>query len=206
MDRGKSFLLSAVFLWCIVNDKKAKAAAPTGVAAANIWIDGTDVAATTVHAMLDLDCELKTKFDFAKLDHTKVQSLMPLEVLLIDEVNLIDTICWECMSTLFSVVGRAKRPRERLTDSFGQLHVILFGDFNQCLPPTAERPFICLPEVHNTFDFRVLRENRRLVVDADRAEEFDEFRNVLNDLARGELTERVYQCTLAAYVRGARAS
>ena len=171
MSRGKSFLLSAVFLWCIVNGKKAKAAAPTGIAAANVGIDGTDVTATTVHAMLDLDCELETELDITKLGHPKVQALMPLEVLLIDEVNLLDTICWKSMSTLFSFIGSAKRPRERLTDSFGQLHVILFGDFKQLPPATTQRPFICEPSVYNNFDFRVLRENRRVFVDAERAEE-----------------------------------
>ena len=37
---GKSFLLTTVFLWCIVNGKKAKACAPTGIAAANVEVDG----------------------------------------------------------------------------------------------------------------------------------------------------------------------
>ena len=39
---GKSFLLSTVFLWCIVNGFRAKAAAPTGIAAAKIEVKGTD--------------------------------------------------------------------------------------------------------------------------------------------------------------------
>ena len=51
---GKSFLLTSVFLWCIINNKKTKAAAPTGIAAANIEIEGTDVCANTIHTMLDL--------------------------------------------------------------------------------------------------------------------------------------------------------
>ena len=37
---GKSFLLTTVYLWCIVNGKKAKACAPTGIAAANVEIEG----------------------------------------------------------------------------------------------------------------------------------------------------------------------
>ena len=81
---GKSFLLTTVFLWCIVRDKKAQAAAPTGIAAANVEIEGTDVCATTIHAMLDLDTDLKTKLDFAKTDHPKVATLMGLEVLVPD--------------------------------------------------------------------------------------------------------------------------
>ena len=37
---GKSFLLTTVYLWCIVHGKKAKACAPTGIAAANVEIEG----------------------------------------------------------------------------------------------------------------------------------------------------------------------
>ena len=48
---GKSYLMTTVMLWCIVNGKKAKAAAPTGIAASNIEIEGTSVNATTLHAM-----------------------------------------------------------------------------------------------------------------------------------------------------------
>ena len=33
---GKSFLLATVFLWCLVHKRKARAGAPTGIAAANI--------------------------------------------------------------------------------------------------------------------------------------------------------------------------
>ena len=40
---GKSFLLTTVYLWCIVNGKKAKACAPTGIAAANVEIEGTSL-------------------------------------------------------------------------------------------------------------------------------------------------------------------
>ena len=50
---GKSFLLSTVYLFCIVRGLKCKAAAPTGIAAANIEIPGTDVRATTLHALFE---------------------------------------------------------------------------------------------------------------------------------------------------------
>jgi len=39
--QGKSFLLTTVYLWFIVNGKKAKACAPTGIAAANVEIEGS---------------------------------------------------------------------------------------------------------------------------------------------------------------------
>ena len=192
-----------MYLWCLVHGKKAKAVAPTGIAAANVEIEGTDVAATTIHAMFDLDCELKSKLDFAKLGHPKVESLMSLEVLFVDEVSMIDTDCWDVISHLCETIDRAKRPRARRADRFGPLHLILFGDFKQLPPATTRPPFICDPEVYERFDFRVLRENRRLVVDAERAEASEEFHKVLNDIAWGDATERVKNFIVGAYVRGA---
>ena len=37
--RGKSFLLTTVYLYCLVHKIKVKAACPTGIAAANIEIE-----------------------------------------------------------------------------------------------------------------------------------------------------------------------
>ena len=61
-----------------------------------------------------------------------------------------------------------------------------------------------LDTVYNTFDFRVLRENRRVTVDAERASESEAFHAVLSDVALGDTTDRVKDFVVAAYVRGAR--
>jgi hypothetical protein len=55
---------------------------------ANVEIPGSDVAASTLHSLFDLDIELKSKLDFSKLDHEKVKLLVKLEVLLLDEVSM----------------------------------------------------------------------------------------------------------------------
>ena len=78
--------------------------------------------------MLDLDCDLKTKLDFAKPGHPKVAALLALEVLLIDEVSMIDVDCWSAVTSLFATVAPAARPGAPVTDDFGEVHVILFGD------------------------------------------------------------------------------
>ena len=85
---GKSFLLSTVFLYCLVHDIKTKAAAPTGIAAANIEIEGTDVCASTIHALYDLDVDYQSKLDFTKIDNPKVKALLNMKVLLLDEVSM----------------------------------------------------------------------------------------------------------------------
>ena len=59
-----------------------------GIAAANVEIEGTDVCATTIHNLFDLDNEYTSKLDFAHLTNAKVAGLMALNVLLLDEARL----------------------------------------------------------------------------------------------------------------------
>ena len=76
---GKSFLLTSVYLWCLLHKFKCKAAAPTGIAAANVEVTGTDVCATTIHSLFDFDGEkYKSKLDFAKKS-PKVLDLLCLD-------------------------------------------------------------------------------------------------------------------------------
>ena len=117
---------------------------------------------------------------------------------------MIDVDCWQAVAQAFSVIDHTKRPHDRSGDAFGELHVLLFGDFKQLPPATSKPPFIMLDTVYKTFDFRVLRENRRVTVDAERASESEEFHAVLSDVALGETTDRVKDFVIAAYVRGAR--
>ena len=144
---GKSYLLSTIYLWCIVNGLNCKAAAPTGIAAANVEVEGTDVVATTLHALLELDAELQTKLDLAKLDHAKVAALMKLQVLLLDEVSMLDTDAWHAISSILSTIDHSRRPDAQDGDAFGSLHVILFGDFKQPVdgldPPGIPTPRRC---------------------------------------------------------------
>ena len=202
---GKSFLLTTVYLWCIIHGRKTKAAAPTGIAAANIELEGTDVCANTIHTMFDLDTEFNTKLDLAKLNNTKVADLMSMEVLLLDEVSMMDEDCWKTIVKLLSDVDHNRHPNARYADDFGHMHIILFGDFKQLPPATSKAPFIITPSVFENFDFRVLRENRRVVTgDASRADELEEFHYVLSDISLGNATQRVRNFFVQAYVRGAR--
>ena len=75
-----------VYLWALIKKLKVKAACPTGIAAANIELEGTDIAATTIHALFEFDAELQTKLDFARADSKRVVELIELQLLMFDEV------------------------------------------------------------------------------------------------------------------------
>ena len=49
---------------------------------------GTEVAATTIHALLDLNTDMESKLDFTK-GNPKTAVLMALEVLFVDEVGSV---------------------------------------------------------------------------------------------------------------------
>ena len=49
---------------------------------------GTEVAATTIHALLDLNPDMESKLDFTK-GNPKTAVLMALEILFVDEVGSV---------------------------------------------------------------------------------------------------------------------
>ena len=199
---GKSFLLNTVFLWCLVKGKRVKAAAPTGIAAANIEIERTSVRATTIHQMFEFDNEFKTKIDFTKQTQSVVE-LLNLEILLLDEVSMIDERCYSGICDVLSIIDHTRRPTERASaDCFGPMHILLFGDFKQLPPATSRAPFIVHPRVTGDFQFRCLRENRRVVQDDSRRAELDMFHKVLTDISQGADSNDVRSFIIDAYVRG----
>ena len=69
----------AGYLWCVVHGMNCLAAAPTGIAAANIEIEGTDTCAATLHSVFDLDGKYESKLDFTKPGIDKVGAIMKMK-------------------------------------------------------------------------------------------------------------------------------
>ena len=154
--------------------------------------------------MFELDGECKTKLDFGKTASPKVAELIALEVLLLDEVSMTDKLCFEGIQNICSIIDHSRRPGVASADPFGSVHLLLFGDFKQLPPASSQAPFIILPSVYETFDFRVLRQNRRVVQEQGRESELESFHTVLSDISMGIASNEVRQFVIDAYVRGAR--
>ena len=91
-------------------------------------------------------------------------------------------------------------------DDFGRVHMILSGDYKQLPPATSRPPFVAADlEVLEQFDFRVLRENRRLTStgDASQQEVLERFHTTLEDIASNRATPAVRQFFVDSFVRGA---
>ena len=88
----------------------------------------------------------------------------------------------------------------------GLFHILLVGDLRQLPPATNRPPFIVDPLIFQLFEFRVLRQNRRLAEGADPADQaaLEDFHATLDDVAENRCSQRVHDQILAAYVRGAR--
>jgi len=125
---GKSFLLTTVYLWCLCHKKVVKACAPTGIAAANIDLSGTDVSACTIHSLFDLDGEMITKLDFAKVGNPKGAALLAMQVLMIVEFSMLDEPAWNTIASLLSILDHSRRPNDVKGTALGHTNIILFGD------------------------------------------------------------------------------
>jgi len=115
---------------------------------------------------------------------------------------MIDDACFAGICDVLSIIDHTRRPDERAADCFGPMHVLLFGDFKQLPPASSRAPFIVHPRVPLEFEFRSLRENRRVVQDVSRRDELDFFHKVLTDISHGEATNDVRTFIVDSYVRG----
>ena len=109
-----------------------EAAAPTRIATANAEIEGTQVSATTVHNLFDFNSEHISQLDFSKVAQAKVAALIQLRVLLLDEVSMLDYVCFNSICKVLSDIDHCRRPDAAVeSDVLGSVHISLFGNLKQ---------------------------------------------------------------------------
>ena len=115
---------------------------------------------------------------------------------------MLDYACFNSICKVLSDIDHCRRPDAHVqSDVFGSVHMLLFGDMKQLPPASSQAPFVVLP-ILQSFDIRVLRQNRRVVKDARRQPELDLFHRVLTDISLGRASNVVRQFVVDAYLRG----
>lgn len=130
---GKSFTLMRIIKYLdIIKGSKYALTATTGCAAVNI--NGQ-----TIHSLLKITPFTTNYKKHAEnlLQKSKINKLIHLEVLILEEISMLDNLLFEGISTVFQIIKGNQKP-------FGGIQLILSGDFNQ------------LPPINNTFCYHSL--------------------------------------------------
>jgi ATP-dependent DNA helicase PIF1 len=128
---GKSYTIKYIIDLLKENNKNIGLTATTGTAA---FIIGGQ----TVHSFMGLglcDGSLADIFINIKKNASLYKRLVELDVLIIDEVSMLDSVLFEKISAIFSYIkSYSLNDQELLHKPFGGVQIILIGDFCQLAP------------------------------------------------------------------------
>ena len=62
-------MLKTLCIWCVLCSFKFNASAPTGIAAAGVEIEDTEISATTLHKLFGLNFDVGSKLNFHESLH-----------------------------------------------------------------------------------------------------------------------------------------
>ena len=128
---GKSYTIKHIIELLNANNKKIGLTATTGTAA---FIIGGQ----TIHSFMGLgigDTSIADIFIKIKNRSNIYKRLAELDVLIIDEISMLDTILFEKISDIFCYVkSHCLKDTELLNKPFGGIQIILIGDFCQLAP------------------------------------------------------------------------
>ena len=128
---GKSYTIKYIIELLNSNKKNVGLTATTGTAA---FIIGGQ----TIHSFMGLgicDSSLADIFINIKKHSSIYKRLVELDVLIIDEVSMLDTLLFEKISDILCYIkSHSQNDIELLNKPFGGIQIILIGDFCQLAP------------------------------------------------------------------------
>ncbi len=172
---GKTHVLKKMIKYMTNKKKNIGVTGSTGVSA-------TLISGTTIHSFLKIGIANKSANELYEIIKNKYKptynKIKKLQVLFIDEISMIDNILFSKIGKIISLIKEIKKP-------FGDLQLILCGDFAQIKP------------VNNTYCFesiiwKILNLNVVLLKEQVRQKDDNEFQLILSKLRYGEMDNEIF--------------
>jgi intein/homing endonuclease len=172
---GKTHVLKKIIKYMNNKKKRIGVTGSTGVSA-------TLISGTTIHSFLKIGVTKKPANELYEIIKNRYpivyNKIKKLEVLIIDEISMIDNILFSKIGKIISLIKEIKIP-------FGDLQLILCGDFAQIKP------------VNNTYCFesiiwKILKLNTVLLTEQIRQRDDNEFQLILSQLRYGNMTDEIF--------------
>ena len=178
---GKSYTIKFIIEILHANKKNIGLTATTGTAA---FIIGGQ----TIHSFLGLgitDSSLADIFINIKKHSSIYKRLVELDVLIIDEVSMLDTLLFEKISNILCYIkSHSQNDIELLKKPFGGIQIILIGDFCQLAPVNGIYCF--LSKIWETANIKVVLLDKLVRQNDDIL-----FQKMLQIIRKGKCTDNI---------------
>ena len=178
---GKSYTIKFIIELLHTNKKNIGLTATTGTAA---FIIGGQ----TIHSFMGLgitDSSLADIFINIKKHSSIYKRLVELDVLIIDEVSMLDTLLFEKISDILCYIkSHSQNDIELLNKPFGGIQIILIGDFCQLAPVNGIYCF--LSKLWETANIKVI-----LLEELVRQNDDVLFQKMLQIIRKGKCTDNI---------------
>ena len=178
---GKSYTIKYIIELLKDNNKNIGLTATTGTAA---FIIGGQ----TLHSFMGVglcDGSLADIFITIKKNASIYKRLVELDVLIIDEVSMLDSVLFEKISDIFCYIkSYSLKDKELLNKPFGGIQIILIGDFCQLAPVNGIYCF--LSKLWETANIKVV-----LLDELVRQNDDVLFQKILQIIRKGKCTDNI---------------
>jgi ATP-dependent DNA helicase PIF1 len=173
---GKSFILKYIISYLKSRDRKFAITSSTGCSA--VLINGQ-----TIHSYLYMGTGQSTTdkiVEKIKGSKRKLNELMSLQILIIDEISMIDNHTLEKISGIFQLI------RQKYDKPFGGIQIVLVGDFCQLAPVNGNYCF--KSQVWNELNLKNIYLKKLI-----RQKDDFEFQKILETIRFGKCPKKVFQ-------------